>query len=233
MGATHGVRRYRVVGGLTACTLPVLAGAVVVAALAADAGHLAVGAAAAGAAATALARSLVIQVAPAGLARGFVLRSIPLGWSVALPWRAIVEVHTDWHRRGGDSAIETTVSGVDGTAIRLSSAMGLDGYWACLADIARGAPWALRSGLTDTVLAEGPPTRRDVLSAAGVAGALALVLVAMAGIHYVWSHGRSSLQRDLDDAGTGSAAGGEGRDGAFRDGRLGPGRWPDPARAGR
>jgi hypothetical protein len=213
-----GPRRYRVVAGLSAWRIPVLTGICAIPAVTAEAWWLAVGVALAGGVATALARGVVIQVGAAGLSRGLVLRGVPLGWGLAIPWRAIVEVHTDWCRPHDDSALQTTVRGRDGTEIRLSSAMGLGRYWACLADIVASAPWAVRSGLTEEVLAEGPPTRRHVLSAAAVAGALALVLAAMAGIHYAWSQGRSYLSRYLEETG---AVPGPGADERGRD-------WPAP-----
>jgi hypothetical protein len=48
------------------------------------------------------------------------------------------------------------------------------------------------------VLAEGPPGRRGFLSAAATAGALALVVVAVVGVHYLWAQGRSSVVRLQD-----------------------------------
>jgi hypothetical protein len=63
-------------------------------------------------------------------------------------------------------------------------------------------PEAHRSGLTEAMLVEGPPRRREVCAAAVVAGGLALVLVALVGVFYVWAQGRSSLARYLEDTGT-------------------------------
>jgi hypothetical protein len=59
--------------------------------------------------------------------------------------------------------------------------------------------------LTDAVLADGPPDRRHSLSALATAGALALVLVALVGLHYWWSQGRSYLSRYLDATGASAA----------------------------
>jgi hypothetical protein len=111
-----------------------------------------------------------------------------------------VEVRTGWRRPGDDSALETVVCDREGRVIRLSTAMGLAAYWACLAEIVRRAPDAARIGLTDRVLAEGPPTRQDLVAAARIAVTLALILAAIAAVHYVWAQGSSTLARDLERA---------------------------------
>jgi hypothetical protein len=94
--------------------------------------------------------------------------------------------------------LETAVRDHEGRTINLSTAMGLPAYWACLAEIVRRAPGAARSGLTDAVLADGPPARHHVVSAIGTAAALALVLAAVVTVHYLLAQGRSSLARDLE-----------------------------------
>jgi hypothetical protein len=78
--------------------------------------------------------------------------------------------------------------------------MGLDRYWVCLAAVVRAAPRAARSGVTEAVLADGPPAHRHAVSAALTAGALALVLAAMVAVHYLWAQGRSSHARQLEAA---------------------------------
>lgn len=192
------MQRYRVVGGVAGWVLPLLTGALAFWALAEGEWDLAVAAVLAGGAANAVVRGLVVEVAPAGLTRGFVLRGAFLGRTTVLPWRAIAEVHTAWRRPHDDSALETSVRGHDGTTICFSTVMGLRAYWACLADVARGAPGARRSGVTEAALADAPPARRDVLSATAVAAVLALLLVALVGVHYIWAQGRSYLSRYLE-----------------------------------
>jgi hypothetical protein len=121
--------------------------------------------------------------------------------ATVIAWSAVAEVHTDWRRPDGDLALETTVRDQEGRTIRLSTAMGLAAYWACLADIVRYASAARRSGLTDVVLAEGRPARHCIASAIGTAAGLALVLAALVTVHYLWAQGRSSLVRDLERIG--------------------------------
>jgi hypothetical protein len=84
--------------------------------------------------------------------------------------------------------------------------MGLAAYWACLADIVRRAPAAARSGLTNSVLADGPPTPRHLASALGTAAGLALVLAALVAVHALWAQGRSSLARDVERIGASGEA---------------------------
>ena len=62
-------------------------------------------------------------------------------------------------------------------------------------------PAAARSGLTDAVLADGPPSRHHVVSALGTAAGLSLVLAALVAVHALWAQGRSSLARDLERIG--------------------------------
>lgn len=90
-----------------------------------------------------------------------------------------------------------------GRAIHFTTAMGLRDYWACLAAVAARVPAARRSGLTDALLTGEPPGRRAVLSAAGTAGLLALLIVVLVGIHYLWAQGPSSLTRYLEQTGRG------------------------------
>lgn len=193
------MRRYPVVGGVAAWRLPVLTALLALAGLALDARGVAVAVVVLGWVGHRLWRSVVIEVSPDGLARGFALDGIALGRTTSMPWRSIVAVETDWWEPDDDHALETTVRSRDGTTIRLSTAMGLQSYWACLAEIVRRAPWAVRSELTDATLAGGPPSSRDLIAATKTAGALALILAAMIGLCYVLAQGRSSLSRYLEE----------------------------------
>jgi hypothetical protein len=150
-----------------------------------------------------LARAIVIEVSRTALTRGLVARGVFRGRSTVIPWSAVAEVHTAWRRPGDDSALETTVRAFDGRTVRLSTRMGLAAYLACLSEVARRAPAAVHSGETDAVLADGPPTRQHVLAALRTAAVLALLLVALVGLHYVWAQGRSSLARYLEQTGAG------------------------------
>jgi hypothetical protein len=201
MSRSEAARRYPVVGGLTAWRVPLLTVVLAGGGLALGSWELAAGVAVIGGVASRLIRRVVVEVASTGLRQGVMAGSGAVVARKTLPWPAVASVHTDWRRPGDDSALATVVRGHDGTEVRLSTAMGLGSYWACLADVIRGAPWALRTGLTDEVLDGGPPTRSQTLSAAAVAGALATLLVAMAGIHYIWAQGPSWLSRYLQDVG--------------------------------
>lgn len=194
------IRRYPVVGGVAAWCLPLLAVLLAAAAVAFRGIDVAAAIAAVGWVAHRLSRNLVVETSPIGLTRGLLAPGTFRTRATIIPWRAIVEVHTAWSRPGDDSALETAVRDREGRTIRLSTTMGLAAYWACLAEIARRAPAAGRSGLTDRVLADGPPERHDLVAAIRAAAALALVLVAIAAVHYLWAQGRSSLARDLERA---------------------------------
>lgn len=193
------VQRFPLAGGVTALRVPFLATLVAAGALAVEAWDVAVGAAVLGGIAQGLWRSVVLEVSPTGLTRGFVLRGVFLGPPTVLSWPAIVDVHTDWCRPGDDTALETTVRGRDGTTLRFSTAMGFVAYWACLAEVARHLPGSVRSGLTEATLSEGPPGRSQMLASARTASALALLLVALVGLYYILAQGRSSLARYLED----------------------------------
>jgi hypothetical protein len=190
--------RYPLLGGAAAWYLPLLGSVLAAGAVAFAAFEVAVVAAGLAWAAHRLTRSLALEISPTGLTRGllgagtFRVRTTDMSWSV------IVEVHTAWRRPGDDFGLETIVRDREGRTIRLSTAMGLRTYWACLAEIVCRAPAARRSGLTDRVLADGPPARHHVVSALGTAAGLALVLAALVTVHYLWAQGRSSLARDLE-----------------------------------
>ena len=85
--------------------------------------------------------------------------------------------------------------------IHFTTAMGLRGYWACLASVGARVPAARRSGLTDALLSNEPPGWRTLLSAAATAGVLALLIVMLVGMHYLFAQGPSSLTRYLEQTG--------------------------------
>jgi len=192
-------RRFPLMGGVAALRVPFVAALAVAGALASGAWDLAIGVAVVAMIVQGLWRSVVVEVSPTGLTRGFVLRNVFLGPTTVLPWSAIVDLHTDWCRPGDDTALETMVRGRDGTTLRISTAMGLRAYWACLAEVANHLPAGVRSGLTEATLRGGEPARGQMLAAAKVAGVLALLLVALVGLYYVLAQGRSSLARYLED----------------------------------
>jgi len=194
------IRRYPVVGGAAAWCLPLLAVLLAAAAVAFRGIDVAAGVAAVGWVAHRFSRSVVVETSPIGLTRGLLARGTFHTRATIIPWRTIVEVHTAWSRPGDDSALETAVRDREGRTIRLSTTMGLAAYWACLAEIARRVPAAARVGITDGVLADGPPERHDLVAAIRTAAALALVLAAIAAVHYLWAQGRSTLARDLERA---------------------------------
>jgi hypothetical protein len=200
--------RYPLLGAPAAWYLPLLAAVLAAGAVAYQAPDLAIGAAALGWGAHRLTRSTVVEVSGPGLTRGLLGPGSFRACTTVMAWSAVTEVHTAWCRPGDDLALETVVRDREGTTIRLSTAMGLAAYRACLADIVRLAPAAARSGLTDSVLADGPPTRRELASALGTAAGLALVLAALVAVHALWGQGRGSLARDLERLGAGGEAAG-------------------------
>jgi hypothetical protein len=193
------MRRYPVVGAVWTAVGVLLAGAVV-----AYAGpwlgrwDVAVPVAALGLAGTHLARRLVIEVSPDGLARGLILGDAFVLRPTAIAWSAVVDVHTDWAQPGTRAALVTVVRARTGAVVRLSTTMGLATYWACLDDLTRRAPGAAWSGLTEATLASGPPGPRELLAALRTAAVLALILIAMVGVFHVWAQGKSSLARSLE-----------------------------------
>lgn len=193
------MQRYPVVGGATAWRLPVLTTLLTLGGLALGAWGLAVGVVVLGWVGHRLWRSVVIEVSPDGLARGLALEGHFVGPTASMAWSAVVTVETDWWEPDDHRALETSIRSRDGTTIQISTAMGLQSYWACLGEIVRRAPGAVHEGLTDATLAGGPPAGRDLLAAARTAGALALILGAMVGFGYVLAQGRSSLSRSLEE----------------------------------
>jgi hypothetical protein len=195
--ASEESRRYPVIGGAAIWALGLLAGLLALAAVF-HRPTVAIAVAALWWGAHRVARTVVVEVSPVGLSRGLLDARLFQTRPVVVPWRSIVEIRTAWRRRGDDSALETVVRDCDGRAIRLSTAMGLTAYWECLAEVVRRAPAAARVGLTDRVLADGPPGRPDLVAAIQTAAALALILAVMVAMHYVWAQGASTVVRDLE-----------------------------------
>jgi hypothetical protein len=199
--AAHSLRRVPVVGGLAAWHVPLVAATLGLGALGLGLLEIAVAVGVLGFVAQSLLRSLIVEIAPRGLTRGLLLNGRFLGRTTVLAWDAVASVHTDWRRPGDDTALATTVRDAQGRAIHFTTAMGLRGYWTCLASVAARVPAGRRSGLTEAVLATGPPGRRTVLSAAATAGGLALLILVLVGVHYLWAQGPSSLARYLEQTG--------------------------------
>ncbi len=193
------MRRYPVVGGVAAWRLPVLTVLLALYGFALDARGIAVSVVVLGWVVQRLWRSVVIELSPDGLARGLRLEGGFVGRTASMSWSAVVAVETAWWEPDDHRALETRVRSRDGTTIQISTAMGFQNYWACLAEIVQHAPRAFRSGLTDGTLAGGPPVARDLIAAARTAGALALILGAMIGLGYILAQGRSSMARYLED----------------------------------
>jgi hypothetical protein len=194
------MRRYPVVGGAAAWRLPLLTGLLALAGLALDTRALAAIVIVVGWAGHRLWRSVVVEISPDGLARGFALDGAFVGPTLSLPWSSVVAVETGWMAPDDHRALETVVRGRDGTTIRISTTMGLPRYRACLAEIVRRAPSADRVGLTDATLASEPPARPEMLTAVWMAGGLGLVLATLVGLGYLLAQGRSSLARYLDES---------------------------------
>jgi len=191
------LQRVPVIGGIAAWHIPIVAATLGLGALGLGLLEIAVAVGVLGFVAQSALRSVVVEIAPGGLTRGFLLNGHFLGRTTVMAWDAVVSVHTEWRRPGDDTALATTVRDAQGRAIHFTTAMGLGRYWACLAAIAAGAPAARRSGLTEALLV-APPGRQSALSAAATAGLLGLVIVALVGVHYLWAQGRSSLARSLE-----------------------------------
>ena len=198
--AAASLRRVPVIGGIAAWHVPVLAATLGLGALGLGLVEVAVAVGVLGFVTQSALRSVVVEISPRGLSRGFVMNGRFLGRTTVMAWDTVASVHTEWRRPGDDTALATTVRDAQGRAIHFTTAMGLAGYWACLTAVAAGAPGARRSGLTASLLADAPPGPQSVLSAARTAALLGLVLVALVGVHYLWSQGRSSLARSLEPA---------------------------------
>lgn len=178
-------RRYRALGGLASWRVPLVVG--VIALGAALAGHwtFACILAAAGLAARGLDRAVVLDVSAMGLSRGVAVAGAFLGPARVIAWRSVDEIATFGRGPRDFTALETVVSSRDAGSIRFSSRMGYAAYRALLAEVARRAPRARRTGLTDELLAAtAPPPRRlsartlALVVAGAFCAALALLVLA-------------------------------------------------------
>jgi hypothetical protein len=197
----NSLRHVPVIGGLATWHIPLVATILGLGALGHGLLELAVAVGVFGFVAQTLLRSVVLEISPRGLTRGLALNGRFLGPTTVMAWEAIASLHTDWRRPGDDTALATTVRDSHGHAIRFTTAMGLRGYWACLAAVGARVPAARRSGLTDALLSNEPPGRRTLLSAAATAGVLALLIVMLVGMHYLFAQGPSTLTRYLEQTG--------------------------------
>ena len=200
--APDSVRHFPLVGGLAAWHVPVVMTPLALGAIGLELPEMAVALVGLGLALHGLVRGGIVEISPRGVTRGFVLNGRFVGRTTVIAWGAVASVHTDWRRPGDDTALQTTVRDDHGHAIHFTTAMGLHAYWTCLAAVAESLPETRRLGLTDAALAGRPLGRRTALPAAATAGALALIIVALAGVHYLWAQGSSSLARSIEPAET-------------------------------
>jgi hypothetical protein len=191
----------RIIGGLAAWHVPLVATTLGLGALGLGLPEIAVVVGVLGFIAQSLLRGVVVEIAPRGLTRGLLVNGRFVGRTTVMAWDAVTGVHTDWRRPGDDTALATVVRDGQGRAIHFTSAMGLREYWVCLAAVAGRVPASRWQGLTEAILAGEPPGRRVLLAAAGTAGGLAILLVMLAGVHYLLAQGPSSLARYLEQTG--------------------------------
>jgi hypothetical protein len=203
--AANSLGQVPVIGGIAAWQVPLVATILGLGALGLGLMEVAVAVGVLGFVAQTLLRSVVVEISPRGLTRGFALGGRYVGRTTAMAWEAVASVHTDWRLPGDDTALATIVRDNHGHAIHFTTAMGLAGYWACLASVGARVPAARRSGLTDALLRSEPPGRRTLVSAAATAGLLALVIVLLVGMHYLLAQGSSSLTRYLEQSGAAGA----------------------------
>jgi hypothetical protein len=191
-------RRVPVIGGMAAWHVPLVTVTLALGGLGLGLLELAVSACVLGFVAQSLLRGVIVEIAPRGLTRGFALNGRFVGSTTVMAWDAIVDVNSDWRCPGDDTALRTSVRDGHGRTIYFTTAMGLRAYWSCLGAVAAGAAGAERSGLTEALLSQPPPSGGNVRTGAATAAALAVVIVAMAGVHCLWAQGRSSLARQLE-----------------------------------
>jgi hypothetical protein len=200
------VRRYPILGGVARWLLVWMTGTLALGTVALGAAELLVVVLVLGVVAYRATSSVMVELSPRGLTRGFVIQGRFLGRMTVMAWDAVVSVHSDWRIPGDDSALATVVRDHEGRSIAFSTTMGLQSYWACLAGVVAATPAATHSGLTKAILADGPPGRATLLAAARTAAVLGLVIAALVGVHYLWAQGRSSLSRSLDQGPVGEPA---------------------------
>jgi hypothetical protein len=170
-------RRYRAVGGVTAWRVPILFGFAMLTLLSLGEWTAACVIAFVGLVYHTADRAAVLEVSPAGLARGFLVGTAFLGPARVLAWPLVEEVTTRWRGPRDFTVLETTVRSRDGITVRFTSRMGFPEYRALVAEVVRRAPTARRLGLTDEVLADPPPAtpRRARLLRVALLAALALL----------------------------------------------------------
>jgi hypothetical protein len=192
------VRRYPILGGVARWPIAWVTGTLALGAAVLGAADLLVVGLLLGVLAYRAASSPMVELSPRGLTRGIVIQGRFLGRTTVMAWHAVASVHSDWRTPGDDSALATVVRDHEDRVIAFSTAMGLGNYWECLAGIVAATPAATRSGLTEAILAEGPPVRATLLAAARTAAMLGLAIAVLVGICYVWAQGPSSLSRYLE-----------------------------------
>lgn len=193
-------QQYRMAGGVAAWPIPVVSSILGLGALSLGSLEAILVIALGGFVAQVLWLGAIVEISPVGITRGFMLNGRFVGRTTVLAWNTIATIHTEWRQPGDDTALVTIVRDRDGSSIRLTTAMGLRDYCASLAAVCSSASFATHSGLTDAVLDDGPPGRRTLASAAATAGVLALVVVALVGVHYLWAQGRSNFARQIEQA---------------------------------
>lgn len=149
--------RYRVVGGLAGWRVPVVCAPAVFVMVALGEWVLAWIAMGLGLLVSGVERTLVLEVGPGSLARGLVVGGRLVAPLAVVPWASVTEIATRARGVGSLAVLETHVISATAGTIRFSVVMGARGYRSLLAEVARRAPRARRTGLTDAVLAETQP----------------------------------------------------------------------------
>lgn len=177
-------RCYPAIGGVAGWRIPMLAALLTLGTLLNGEWGVAVCLALVGLVGRTLDRAVIFDVSPAGLARGVMLGGRFLTPARVLAWRSIDEITTRWRHERDFTALDTVVTSRDASRVAFSSSrMGFAAYRALLGEVARRAPHARRSGLTDEILAEAATPRRwqlnsRVIAALSGLGVLAVVAVA-------------------------------------------------------
>jgi hypothetical protein len=154
------IRRYPGVGGVLAWRGLLVSGVLAACAAAVGDWVLLTGCALVGLALDGFDRSVVLEVSRHGFARARAVAGACVGPARAVRWEQVDEIRTRWRMPRDHTALVTTVVGRDGGSISFGTEMGFRTYRMLVTDVARRAPGARRTGLTDELLAEGVPTRR-------------------------------------------------------------------------
>ena len=171
-------RRYRALGGLAGWRVPLIVGVIALGVSLAGYWTFAWVLAAAGLAARGLDRAVVLDVSTMGLSRGVAIAGAFVMPARVIAWRSVDEIATSWRGPRDFTALETAVTSREAGSIHFSSRMGYAAYRALLEEVARRAPRARRSGLTDEVLADAaPPMRRLTAPTVALLAAAAFLLV--------------------------------------------------------